>query len=156
VRQSFGMGQARPFGRPQGDGQHALQSSLPMRKLILWLWASPWTAVGCMIGALGLVSGGSVQRRCGVIEFSGGAVTWLLARFPVHPAAMTLGHVVLGRCRGSLDSCRTHELVHVRQYERWGPLFIPAYLAFSAAIWLRGGDAYRDNPFEREAYAVGP
>jgi hypothetical protein len=55
-----------------------------------------------------------------------------------------------------LDHCRTHELVHVRQYERWGPLFVPAYLASSAIIWLRGGDPYRDNPFEREAYAVAP
>ena len=109
-----------------------------------------------MLGALGLVSGGAVQQRCGVIEFSGGAVTWLLTHLPVHPTAMTFGHVVLGRCANSLDTCRTHELVHVRQYERWGPLFIPAYLACAAYIWTRGGDAYRDNPFEREAYGIAP
>ena len=46
----------------------------------------------------------------------------------------------------------THEMVHVRQYERWGPFFIPAYLACSLGLWLAGKDAYRDNPFEREAY----
>jgi hypothetical protein len=67
-----------------------------------------------------------------------------------------LGHVVLGRTGHCLDSCRTHELVHVRQYERWGPLFIPAYVACSVFIWFRGGDAYRDNPFEREAFAIAP
>jgi hypothetical protein len=69
---------------------------------------------------------------------------------------MTLGHVVLGRTASALDVSREHELVHVRQYERWGPLFIPAYLLCSALIWFRGGDAYRDNPFEREAYRIAP
>jgi hypothetical protein len=127
-----------------------------MPKPLAWLWASPWTLVGLAVGALGLLTGGRAQCRCGVIEFYGGAVTWLLTRFPIHPTAMTLGHVVLGRVADALDACRLHELVHVRQYERWGPFFIPAYLGCSAWIWLRGGDAYRDNPFEREAYAIAP
>lgn len=41
-----------------------------------------------------------------------------------------------------------HELVHVRQYELWGPLFVPIYLI--ASLWAhgRGGNAYRDNRFE--------
>jgi hypothetical protein len=127
-----------------------------MPKLIAWVWASPWTAVGLALGGIGLATGGKVQRRCGVIEFHGGAIRKLLEHLPIHPAALTLGHVVLGRVATGLDACREHELVHVRQYERWGPLFIPAYLACSAYLWLRGGDAYRDNPFEREAYAVAP
>jgi hypothetical protein len=122
-----------------------------------WLWASPWSAAGLAAGAIALASGGRVQRRCGIIEFQGGVIPRLLALLPGGAcAAITLGHVVLGRTGGCLDSCRTHEMVHVRQYERWGPLFIPAYLAASAFIWFRGGDAYRDNPFEREAYAVAP
>ena len=50
------------------------------------------------------------------------------------------------------DLTRTHERVHVRQCERWGPLFIPAYLLASLLIRLRGGRPYEDNPFEREAY----
>ncbi len=68
-------------------------------------------------------------------------------------SAMTLGHVVLGRDRGLLDLTRDHERVHVRQCERWGPLFLPAYLLGSALAWSRGQRAYMDNPFEREAYA---
>ena len=68
-------------------------------------------------------------------------------------SAMTLGHVVLGRDRQLLDATRAHERVHVRQCERWGPLFIPAYLIASALVLLRGGRPYEDNPFEREAYA---
>lgn len=127
-----------------------------MPKPLGWLWASPWTLVGLFVGALGLLTGGGVQVRCGVIEFYGGAVSKLLEWMPIHPIAMTLGHVVLGRIPAGLDVCRPHELVHVRQYERWGPFFIPAYLGCSAYIWLRGGDAYRDNPFEREAYSIAP
>ena len=46
--------------------------------------------------------------------------------------------------------------VHVRQCERWGPLFIPAYLVASAVLWCRGRDFYEENPFEREAYAACP
>jgi hypothetical protein len=44
-----------------------------------------------------------------------------------------------------------HELVHVRQFESWGPLMIPAYLL--AALWarLRGGHPHADNYFERQA-----
>jgi hypothetical protein len=30
------------------------------------------------------------------------------------------------------------------------------YLGFAVVLWLRGRDAYWDNPFEREAYAVRP
>jgi hypothetical protein len=44
--------------------------------------------------------------------------------------------------------------VHVRQYERWGPFFIPAYLLCSVWLMLRGYNAYLDNPFEVEAYAI--
>lgn len=67
-------------------------------------------------------------------------------------AAITFGHVVWGCDQSCLDWSRNHERVHVRQYERWGPLFIPLYLAFSAIVAWRGLDPYRDNPFEREAF----
>jgi hypothetical protein len=64
--------------------------------------------------------------------------------------AMTLGHVVL--CIDVADdTLLRHELVHVRQYEKLGPLFVPAYLAASLLAVLRGGNAYSDNAFEVEA-----
>jgi hypothetical protein len=44
--------------------------------------------------------------------------------------------------------------VHVRQYERYGVLFFPAYLAASLAALASGGDPYVDNRFEREAFAA--
>jgi hypothetical protein len=104
------------------------------------------------VGCIGVATGGSARLGPGIIEFHGGAVAWLLERWPVEPFAMTLGHVVLGRTAAALDLSQSHELIHVRQYERWGPLFVPAYLACSWCLWLRGKDGYRDNPFEREAY----
>ena len=45
------------------------------------------------------------------------------------------------------------ERVHVAQYERWGPFFVPAYFAACAVAWVRGHNAYFDSHFEREAYA---
>ena len=66
--------------------------------------------------------------------------------------AMTLGHTVLGQTDAALDLCRNHELVHVRQFERWGPLMGPAYLGCSLTLWLLGRRPYHDNPFEKEAY----
>jgi len=30
----------------------------------------------------------------------------------------------------------------------------PAYLGCSLALWLMGQQAYRDNPFERQAFAA--
>lgn len=64
---------------------------------------------------------------------------------------MTASHVVLGHTHDLLAMHRAHEHVHVREFERWGVLFFPAYLACSAYQWLRGRRLYWDNPFEREA-----
>jgi hypothetical protein len=64
--------------------------------------------------------------------------------------AITFGHVVLAIDELD-DAVLEHELVHVRQYERWGILMWPAYLFASLWAKLRGGRAYWDNRFERQA-----
>jgi len=120
--------------------------------LLATLWALPWTAVGLLVGVLGLATRSRVQRVGSVLEFYGGAVTWLLERLPNAPMALTLGQVILGRSPAALDLAREHEMVHVRQYRRWGPLFVPAYLFCSFRAWLAGKSPYRDNPFEQEAF----
>ncbi len=114
------------------------------------LWASPATLLGLLLGVLGLATGGSARRAGRTIEFHGGGAAWLLDHLPVQ--ALALGHVILGRSAAALDICREHEFVHVRQYERWGPFFIPAYLLCSLVLFVRGRDFYRDNPFEKAAY----
>ena len=66
--------------------------------------------------------------------------------------ALTLGHVVLCADGETLAWWRSHELIHVRQYERWGPFYIPAYLFSSLIARLKGKDSYLDNRFEAEAF----
>ncbi len=131
--------------------------------MFIWvasLFASPRCfvrATASLAGLAGLATGGRAAVVWGVVEVRGGIVTWLLRRGspwmgPI--AAMTLGHVILGRDQECLDRSRLHEHVHVRQYERWGPLFLPMYLGASVWCWVRGFDPYLDNPFEQEAYAA--
>jgi hypothetical protein len=117
-------------------------------------WASPWSLLGLTAGLFALATGGHMRRVGRVLEFHGGLLDVVLRRVPIAggAAAMTLGHCVIARTSGDLERSRDHELIHVAQYERWGPLFVPAYFACSAWMWLRGFDAYLDNPFEREAY----
>ncbi len=129
---------------------------MPLRLLAL-LWASPYTLLGLLLGGLGLSTGGRARIRGRVIEFYGGGVKWLLQQFFSGKGAMafTLGHTVLGQTGASLDVARDHEMVHVCQFERWGPLMGPAYLGCSLALWLMGRRPYRDNPFERQAFEQG-
>ena len=130
---------------------------MPLVLIILGiLWASPYTLLGLSLGAIGLCTGGKMQRRGRVIEFYGGGVQWMVAHLPTGPytLAITLGHTVLGQTAAALDISRKHEFVHVRQFERWGPFMGPAYLLASLAMWFAGRRPYRDNPFEREAYDV--
>jgi hypothetical protein len=61
-------------------------------------------------------------------------------------AAITLGHVIVTN-RPLSDEILAHELAHVAQAERWGPLYYPAYLLGSVL-------GYRRNPFERAAFRV--
>ena len=128
-------------------------------KVVQVVWALPYTALGLIVGGIGLCTGGKCQVRRGVIEFHGGAVRCLLAHGPKGPwaLAITFGHTILGQTAAALDLCRDHEHVHVRQYARWGLVFGPAYLLCSLGLWLRGRDAYRENPFERQAFdETGP
>ena len=120
-----------------------------------YAWSLPNSAVGAVLAAAALATGGRAAVVRGVLEAHGGIVAFILHRMvPLHggASAMTLGHVVLGRDAGCLDRTRTHERVHVRQCEAWGPLFIPAYVLASMLAILRGRHFYRDNPFEREAF----
>ncbi len=128
-------------------------------KILYIAWTSPNTLLGASLGGVGLLFGTRLQMRRGVVEFHGGAVRRILRLGPPggFASALTLGHTILGQDLDALDRCRDHEHVHVRQYERWGPLFLPAYLLCSLLLWLRGRDCYRENPFERQAYEeAGP
>ena len=120
----------------------------------LYLWAFPTTLLGLLFLPDCWLTG-QVRWVDGVIEAHGSLTRFFLSRCTLlrgGASAMTLGHVIIARDARLLDLTRCHERVHVRQCERWGPLFVPAYLTLSAVMWLRGLRAYEDNPFEREAY----
>src|SRR5215207_6658797 len=125
-----------------------------MIRLAAYAWALPNTLLG-LVGGLVLLAGGARVRTVqGAIEFGGGAIGRALVDRtpPIRFRAMTLGHVILGASATDLDAARGHEQVHVRQYERWGPFLLPAYLLSSAWQLVAGRRCYRDNYFERQAY----
>lgn len=127
-----------------------------LQETVARVWAAPATALGLVCIVAGC-RGASVRRVDGVIEASGPAIAWGLRHLTLlkgGASALTLGHVVLARDADTLDWTRAHERVHVRQYERWGILFVPAYVLASFWAAMRGRHFYFDNPFEAEAYAL--
>lgn len=122
-------------------------------RLLKVLWASPCSLVGLLLVALLRPFGARVHRSDGVL-----LCTWrtrdadcgrLSRTLPYR--AITLGHVIVAVTWTDLRRSFAHELVHVRQYERWGPLFFPAYGLSSLWQLLRGRRPYWDNVFEVEA-----
>jgi len=114
-----------------------------MRPIWRVLWASPGSIAGFLVSPF--FRGRRVAR--GVIVCEG--ANWP-RRIGFRHRAMTLGHVVL--CVDDLDDgVLEHELVHVRQWERWGLAFPFAYLVATISAVLRGGHFYRDNIFEVQA-----
>ena len=128
-----------------------------MRRLELifrYAWTSPATALGLAFSVLAMLAGARPRMVNGVLEVAGGHLRSLMAVLPrcAGFAAITFGHVIIGLDHSLLRCIRAHELVHVRQYERWGVLFFPVYLASSFWQLMRGRHPYLDNVFEREAY----
>ena len=125
-------------------------------RLAAYAWAGPNTLLGLLAGVALLALGGRLRVVGGVAEFSGGLLGSSLASFPgvLRFNAITFGHVILGVSEAELAAARSHEHVHVRQYEAWGPFFLLAYAGSSLWQLLRGRRIYRDNYFERQAYAA--
>jgi len=123
-------------------------------RVVACTWAAPCSTLGVLFGMLALLFGARAQFHEGALEFGGGRLGAALSRLPagLRFSAITFGHVILGLDHATLAACRAHEQVHVRQYERWGPFFIPAYLLSSLIQLVRGRRPYLDNFFEREAY----
>lgn len=123
-------------------------------RVLAYLWAAPATLIGLALAGLDRAVGGRVALHSGVVEAEGPLLAWGLTHLSLldqGASAITFGHVVLAVDAAALEYTRAHERVHVGQYERWGPLFIPLYLASSAWAAARGRHPYYDNRFEREA-----
>ncbi len=124
-----------------------------LMKFLRVLWASPYTLIGLLLGLATVLAGGQVRWTRQAVEFSGGILPRLFRCLPRGRfiRAMTLGHTILGVDQATLELVRRHEWAHVEQFERWGILMGPAYLAMSLVVWLKGCDPYWDNPFECQA-----
>jgi hypothetical protein len=125
---------------------HALQR-------LRFLWAAPCSLIGAVFAILALAFGGSCRRVGCTVEVAlrvrQSQVPTLPARWPF--GAITFGHVILGQSHEFLASVRAHELIHVRQYEAFGPFFLLAYPAASAWALLHGHCPYAGNYFEQQA-----
>jgi hypothetical protein len=123
------------------------------KRAAAYLWAGPVSLAALPAALLGAATGGRAQIHDGVLEAGGGILRPILTRavpgFAI--SAITFGHVVLGSGVDALDETRAHERVHVRQYERWGALFLPLYLLASLVALARGRSVYAGNAFERQA-----
>lgn len=152
------MTQRSQSGPSSGGAAHGdPRGGSPLIPLWAYVWASPNTLLGLLLVLVMLLTRGRARAVDGVLEAHGGLVAWFLRRLPIGPggaAAMTLGHVVVGLDEDRLARTRPHERVHVAQYGRWGPFFLPAYALSSFLCLCRGTPPYRGNRFEREAYAA--
>lgn len=118
------------------------------------LWTFPNTALGLVLGAVGMLAGARPRLRADDLAL-------VFHRWPWGPGgALTVGNVILHTGEDLDTACHTyahaaglavqapirlcdHERAHVLQYLVLGPLFLPAYL-------LAGGVSVR-NRFERAA-----
>jgi hypothetical protein len=136
-----------------------------MHKLLryaLWLWCLPLTLLGLPLWLHArfykqktAIAGVFIAQAAPVLIAYSPLINWLLMHHPFGPMqAMAIGSCVLARDASTLQQCMAHELVHVQQALRWGPLFPLAYVCSSARAWLRGECLYAGNRFEREAFAA--
>lgn len=122
------------------------------RSVSVAAWSAPTTAVGWLAISL---SGRDVtrRRRDGVVLVTGPGVARLFDRLNarLRIGAMTLGGVILARDEATAAYHWQHELRHVAQARRWGPLFLPAYGLASLVSLATGQDGYLGNFFEVDA-----
>lgn len=112
-----------------------------MRPVVLLNAVNLTTATGLLIARAARCD---VTRRGDFWQATG--YRW---RFP--PAgAVTVGCVVLSREPVS-ERVWQHETSHMRQYALLGPAFWPAYALAAGWSWVRTGDWWSRNVFERRA-----
>lgn len=116
----------------------------PAQQLIARIWSAPLTAIGFVVAyAAGSRPHWRQDEQCYLAENAGG-LSGTLLRF-VGADANTIGRVVISTQPTTSKALFAHEVVHVRQAERLGPLMVPLYLLLAARY------GYRDHPLERAA-----
>lgn len=117
-------------------------------RLLCYAWALPSTLIGLLL--LATVYWPSSVR------WSSGALDVVARRglIPRWAAGQTHGWIVFYRDdrQSEKRDLRVHERFHVAQCMTWGVMYPVLYGLSSLWALVRGGDYYRDNVFERQAY----
>lgn len=138
-----------------------LDTWLALRRAVGFAITRPFRFSDAWRALPGDVIGRAVMWRCGIPaptrEHDAGDVRAVLVEDPrialwfraqlLPVQAQTLGRYVLSRNPLAPDTL-AHEVEHVRQWERFGPFYLPLYFGWSAVAALRGKRAYWDNGFE--------
>ncbi len=121
-----------------------------------YLWVAPWTCVGLFTGLMCRAIGAKHTFHHGTIGIYGPGVAMLLRKAPIQGGAraFTLGHCILAVDKESWRETFSHEWIHVRQYQWFGPSLYRVLYRI-AWQWFRGRDPYFDNRFEKQAYRLG-
>lgn len=102
----------------------------PVVSMLGKAWASPTTALGLLLGLLGLAIGGARPRHGNnAIEFCGNR--WI-APFT---SAITIGHVICYAGHEPSQRTQDHERQHTYQAEVLGPLYLPLHIALQVAAF---------------------
>jgi hypothetical protein len=118
------------------------------------LWMLPTSLLGLLLAVLGGARPYAVRPN-GSWWWVGSHGIW--GWFFTHEdrTATTIGGiVVVAPRRKDSPNVIAHEAIHVKQGRRWGPLFVPAYFAIAAWLWLHGKRPYEDHPWELAAIAA--
>ena len=146
--------------RPRNGALNRHRQGFGMRHFAGILWALPLTLFGLLLSlpvlcargsltALPLTPVGNGRQAVTALLVRGRLGDFLLARHPFGAMhAMAIGHIVIADRSATSRRLLVHELTHVAQAARWGPLFPLAYLAACALAHWRGGNLYWDNVFE--------
>lgn len=118
-----------------------------------YLWASPNTLLAVPFMLPTLWGDGKLRMADGSIQITNWW-TWKALGL-IGAQGLTLGHAVIYSDSLSALFAHRHEMVHVRQYETFGPFFLPLYFMLSFHAWRTGEHYYMGNLFEVEAYGKG-
>lgn len=121
-----------------------------------YVWALPLTIIGLLLSLF--YRAHSWRWSDGCLEAIGGTRPDGSSRIFGEPNAQTWGWLIFydSEVMRDYDPIRVHERVHVVQAFIGGVLFGIAYVACWAWLRLNGRSfwkAYRENPFEEQAYA---
>lgn len=122
-----------------------------MLLVLKYIWTSPNTLIGLLLAIISLPGSTSAKWNDGIFELTGGCIGKAISHWPLSASAITIGHVIIANDEGLLILSRRHELIHVKQFEVWGPIMIPAYMVASVIAIICGKHPYKENYFEKQA-----